>query len=129
MLWLEVRRDVLPLIQMADVAVAPSVWREPFSRSVIEPLACGIPVVATRIGGNPEILNGWLDGLLVEPGDHHDLADRLLGLADWRGDDPTLGDRCRQAIVRRLGLDHEVDTVEAALASLARRPARLLPSV
>jgi len=87
---------------MADVAVAPSVWREPFSRSVIEPLACGIPVVATRIGGNPEILNGWLDGLLVEPGDHHELADRLLGLADWRSDDPTLGDRCRQAIVRRL---------------------------
>jgi glycosyltransferase involved in cell wall biosynthesis len=126
-LWLEVRRDVLPLIQMADVAVAPSVWREPFSRSVIEPLACGVPVVATRIGGNPEILNGWLDGLLVEPGDHHELAERLLGLADWRSDDPTLGDRCRQAIVRRLGLDHEVDTVEAALASLARRTALLFP--
>ncbi len=128
-LWLEVRRDVLSLIQAADVAVAPSVWREPFSRSVIEPLACGIPVVATRIGGNPEILTGWLDEFLVQPGDPDDLGRRLLSLAGWRSSDPTLGDRCRQAIVRRLGLDREVDTVEAALASVARVRAPLVSSV
>ncbi len=119
--WLEVRRDVLALIQTADVAVAPSIWREPFSRSVIEPLACGVPVIASRIGGNPEILDGWLEQYLVDPGDPKALAEQMTEIVGWRESDPTLADRCRRAVVDRLPLDREVDTVEAALASVALR--------
>jgi glycosyltransferase involved in cell wall biosynthesis len=118
--WLESRRDVLPLIQSADVALAPSVWPEPFSRSVIEPLACGVPVLASHVGGNPEILTGWLDKFLVSPGDPGDLAAHINELEGWRTSDPGLADRCRQAVEIRLALGREVDTVEAALASLAR---------
>ncbi|MGD0312757.1 MAG: glycosyltransferase family 4 protein [Acidimicrobiales bacterium] len=119
-LWLESRRDVLSLIQTADVALAPSIWPEPFSRSVIEPLACGVPVLASHVGGNPEILNGWLAKHLVTPGDPGDLAAHINQLEGWRRSDPDLADRCRQAVVDRLALGREVDTVEAALASLAR---------
>ena len=119
-LWLESRRDVLPLIQTADVALAPSVWPEPFSRSVIEPLACGVPVLASHVGGNPEILTGWLAKLLVSPGDPGDLAAHISELEGWRTSDLDLADRCRKAVVDRLALGREVDTVEAALASLAR---------
>jgi glycosyltransferase involved in cell wall biosynthesis len=119
-LWLESRRDVLSLIQTADVALAPSVWPEPFSRSVIEPLACGVPVLASHVGGNPEILTGWLAKHLVTPGDPEDLAAHINQLEGWRDSEPDLGDRCRQAVVDRLALGREVDTVEAALASLAR---------
>ena len=119
--WLEARRDVLALIQAADVAVAPSVWPEPFSRSVIEPLACGVPVIASRVGGNPEILTGWLDNYLVPPGDVGALSERIRSLHGWRASDPELGDRCRGAVVNRLALGREVDTVEAALAAVARR--------
>jgi glycosyltransferase involved in cell wall biosynthesis len=119
-LWLESRRDVLSLIQTADVALAPSVWPEPFSRSVIEPLACGVPVLASDVGGNPEILTGWLAKHLVAPGDAEDLAAHINLLDGWRVSDPDLADRCRQAVVNRLALGREVDTVEAALASLAR---------
>jgi glycosyltransferase involved in cell wall biosynthesis len=124
-LWLESRRDVLSLIQTADVALAPSVWPEPFSRSVIEPLACGVPVLASHVGGNPEILTGWLAKHLVSPGDPGDLAAHINELAGWRTSDPGLSDRCRQAVVDRLALGREVDTVEAALASLARNRAPL----
>ena len=73
--------DVVALIQAADVAVAPSLWPEPLSRSVMEPLACGVPVVATRVGGNPEILTGWLSEYLVEPDDADALAERITGAA------------------------------------------------
>ena len=59
-LWLEARKNVEPLIQMADVVVAPSRWAEPFSRSVIEPLACGVPVVATGSEATPRSSRtGW----------------------------------------------------------------------
>jgi glycosyltransferase involved in cell wall biosynthesis len=120
-LWLEPRGDVLSLVQAADVAVVPSVWPEPFSRSVIEPLACGVPVIASRVGGTPEILSGWLSDFLVSPGDDEALATRIAALDNWRKTDPDLGERCREAIRDRLDLDHEVDTVECLLGSIARR--------
>ncbi len=121
-LWLEPRSDVLALIQTADVAVVPSVWSEPFSRSVIEPLACGVPVIASRVGGNPEILTGWMSDFLVPPGDAGALARRIEALDGWRKTDPDLGDRCRSAVVDRLALGREVDCVESLLGAIARRP-------
>jgi len=123
--WLAARHDVRPLIQAADVAVVPSLWPEPLSRSVMEPLACGVPVVATRVGGNPEILTGWLAPNLVEPGDAADLAQRVLSLGRWRRHDPGLGARCRREAEARLSLGTEVDAIEAALGeAAAQRPSR-----
>jgi len=119
-LWLEARKDVEPLIQMADVVAAPSRWPEPFSRSVIEPLACGVPVVATRVGGNAEILVDWLAEYLVPADDVDALAERIASLSAWKAEDPGLGLRCRDAVVVRLSLGQEVDAVESALAGLAR---------
>jgi len=125
--FLPAQPDVLALIQAADVAVVPSLWPEPLSRSVMEPLACGIPVVATRVGGNPEILTGWLAGYLVEPHDAAGLAERILSLHRWRLSDPGLGARCRREAEARLSLDTEVDAVEAAIDDATRarhRPSR-----
>ena len=53
------------LYQVSDITVVPSTWPEPFGRVVIESMACGTPVVASRIGGIPEILmpfDDWLFG-------------------------------------------------------------------
>jgi glycosyltransferase involved in cell wall biosynthesis len=113
--WLAARRDVVPLIQAADVAVAPSLWPEPLSRSVMEPLACGVPVLATRVGGNPEILTGWLSRYLVEPGDAEGLAHQLCAVSRWRREDPGLGTRLRAEAESRLSLSAELDAIEDAL--------------
>jgi len=118
--WLSRQRDIVPLIGSADVAVAPSVWAEPFSRSVMEPLACGVPVVASDVGGNSEILVDWLDRFLVPPKDPGALVEAIAGLEGWQQTEPDLGERCRTAVVDRLALTREVDIVEAALASVAR---------
>ncbi len=118
--WVAARPDVLGLIQAADVAVAPSLWPEPLSRSVMEPLACGVPVVATRVGGNPEILTGWLAEFLVEPHDVEGLGRRVTSLRHWRRDQPDLGRRCRHEAEARLSLEREVDEVEAAMAGAVR---------
>ncbi len=118
--FLPAQSDVLGIIQAADVAVVPSLWPEPLSRSVMEPLACAVPVVATRVGGNPEILTGWLSQYLVEPHDVRGLADALAALYRWRDEEPDLGDRCRRHAQDRLSLDAEVDAIEAALDAAAR---------
>lgn len=117
--WLAARRDVVALIQTADVAVVPSLWPEPLSRSVMEPLACGVPVVATRVGGNPEILTGWLSEYLVEPDDVEGLAQTVASVYGWRQHQPDLGARCRGEAEARLSLDDEIDAIESALGSVS----------
>lgn len=68
---------LVPLIQRAAFTVVPSEWYENYSMTVIESLACGTPVIGARIGGIPEqIIDGW-NGLLFEPGDEHELANKI----------------------------------------------------
>jgi glycosyltransferase involved in cell wall biosynthesis len=118
--WLAAQTDVLALIQSADVAVVPSLWPEPLSRSVMEPLACGLPVVATNVGGNPEILTDWLSAFLVEPHDVSGLAAKVGSLYGWRRHQADLGERCRRDAEARLSLDAEVDAIESALVEAVR---------
>lgn len=120
------RPDVVELLQAADVAVVPSLWPEPLSRALMEPLACGLPVVASDAGGNPEILTGWLSEWLVPAGDEAALAERLDALCDWRDRQPDLGDRCRKHAEEHLSLAREAGLVEQLLQEAAdgRRSAR-----
>jgi glycosyltransferase involved in cell wall biosynthesis len=62
------RAEALGYLAAADVAVLPSAW-ENFPHAAVEALALGTPVVATRVGGVPEIVVDGENGLLVEPGD------------------------------------------------------------
>jgi glycosyltransferase involved in cell wall biosynthesis len=83
----------------ADLTVLPSVWDEPFGRVVIESMACGVPCLASRTGGVPEILVCELEGLLFERGNVEDLASRISANIDWRGTNPGLAALCRQRVL------------------------------
>lgn len=108
------RREVVPLLHAADVVVVPSVFDEPFGRTVIEGMATGRPVVASRTGGVPEILTGRLEPFLFEKGDEAALADRLSGLVDWRTEQPDLADACLGRVRDAFTLNSMVDGVEAS---------------
>jgi glycosyltransferase involved in cell wall biosynthesis len=60
------RDDVPRILPAVDLLLAPS-WEEPFGRSVIEAMAAGVPVVATRVGGTAEIIDDGRTGLLLPP--------------------------------------------------------------
>jgi glycosyltransferase involved in cell wall biosynthesis len=72
--------DAASIVGAADVAAVPSVWAEAFGLAALEPLARGVPVVASRAGGLPEVVRDGVDGLLVPPGDEHALAEALVRL-------------------------------------------------
>lgn len=67
MIFTGVRRDVPRLLGAADVFALSSL-SEGVSIAILEAMAAGLPVVATRVGGNPEIVLDGQTGLLVEPG-------------------------------------------------------------
>ncbi|MDP2267412.1 MAG: glycosyltransferase, partial [Thiobacillus sp.] len=61
----------------AAALVVPSIWYETFGLVVIEAFACGTPVIASRIGALAELVREGETGLLFEPGNPQDLADKL----------------------------------------------------
>jgi glycosyltransferase involved in cell wall biosynthesis len=73
------------LLATLDVSVVPSVWYENYPFVVLEAFRAGLPVVASRVGGLPEMIRDGADGLLFEPGSEADLARALERLVEERG--------------------------------------------
>jgi glycosyltransferase involved in cell wall biosynthesis len=71
------RSDVVNLLRSSDVFVLPSL-AEGFSLSIIESLAAGVPVVATRVGGAAEIIDAGRNGFLVPPADAPALGEAVI---------------------------------------------------
>lgn len=75
--------------------VLPSIWYENFPRTLVEAMACGLPVIASRIGALAELVDEGVSGLLFEPGNAEDLASKLR----WAQDHPdavrAMGERAR----------------------------------
>lgn len=65
------------LYQEHDIIVFPSIWPEAFGRIAIEGMAAGKPVIASRIGGIPDIIKNKQNGLLIEPGNITELTKAL----------------------------------------------------
>jgi glycosyltransferase involved in cell wall biosynthesis len=107
--------QIAELYHAADVTVLPSVGSEAFGRCVIESMACGTPVVASRVGGIPEILTGDFERYLFPVRDHRALAERLASLRGWRERDPRLADRCRAHVEENFDNVAMVAAVEASL--------------
>lgn len=69
-------KAVEALYRAADIIVFPSRWQEPLGLISLEANACGKPVVATRVGGIPEVITDGENGYLVEAGEVAALAER-----------------------------------------------------
>ena len=80
--YLGLRNDVESLLPLADIILAPSRWHEAFCLTVAEAAAAGVPAIAARVGGVPEVVADGETGLLIPAADPAALAgaiDRLLG--------------------------------------------------
>ena len=90
------RADLLREYAAATLVVLPSLF-DSFPVVLLEAMATGLPVVATRVGGVPEIVEDGRSGLLVRPGDARALADAIAAMLG----DATLRARCSDAGRRR----------------------------
>jgi glycosyltransferase involved in cell wall biosynthesis len=110
------RSDAIRVMSAFDVFVLAS-WNEGLPVTVMEALTLGIPVVATAVGGTPEILTSGVEGLLVSPGRPDELAKAIDVLAG----DPDRRRQMAEAAVRRartFDIRAAMRTVEATYRSL-----------
>jgi glycosyltransferase involved in cell wall biosynthesis len=110
--FLGVRRDVAELMSAADGYVLSSAW-EGMPVVLLEAGATGIPIVATAVGGNREVVLDGRTGFLVPPGDPAALATAMLRLAELPPDQRRrLGQLGREHIDTRYSLPHVIDLWE-----------------
>ena len=114
------QEDVGPFFAAFDAFVLPSA-NEGTPVTAIEALAAGRPVVATRVGGVPDVVRDGEDGILIDPGSPEQLADALARLAG----DPELrarmGDSGRSRMIGRYAVSRLVDDVDALYRELLAR--------
>jgi glycosyltransferase involved in cell wall biosynthesis len=78
------RADVNNVFNALDIVVVPSTWEEPCSAVIQQAMALSRPVIGTRTGGTPEMVQDGVTGLLVAPADSASLADGIARLASDR---------------------------------------------
>jgi glycogen(starch) synthase len=86
--------------RVVDAVVVPSIWQEPLSRVVPEAHTCGLPVVASRRGGLPEIVTAGETGELFDPALEGDLARALLRLIEDGARLAAMSARAREVAVQ-----------------------------
>src|SRR5215813_3089755 len=88
--------DVLKLMKGAQFLIFPSEWYETFGRVAIEAFACGVPVIASRLGAIAEIVEDGHTGLLFQPGDLDDLAAKVRWAVSHPEEMNRMGTKARQ---------------------------------
>jgi glycosyltransferase involved in cell wall biosynthesis len=111
--------ELVELLRAADLVAAPSVpsrdgRREGIPVALMEAMAMGLPVVASRLSGIPELVEHDKSGLLVEPGDVGGLADAIELLCSEPALRRRLGGEAREKVLS----EFDLNTNAAALAEL-----------
>jgi glycosyltransferase involved in cell wall biosynthesis len=116
-LFLGYQEDVAPWYALCD-AVALTSASEGTPVTIIEALAAGRPVVATDVGGVPDVVDEGESGFLVAPGDTEALAERLELLARDPERRASMGAAGRERVLRRYAVERLVDDVDALYREL-----------
>ena len=128
--WLPgARDDVAQVLRSFDVFALPSL-AEGISNTILEAMASGLPVVATDVGGNGELVDAAQTGMLVPAGDDGALAHALLAYASDRDRAKSAGVAGRARAERLYGLDTMVARYAALYERLmAARSGKAIPDL
>lgn len=106
------REDIPEILRCVDVFCLPSLT-EGFNRTLLEAMACGLPVVATSVGGNVELVQNSLPGLLVPPNNSSALAAAIVELLKNRTKSQKMGMDGRRIVEENFSIETNVRQTEA----------------
>lgn len=108
----------------ASALVMPSIWYENFPRTLVEAYACGLPVIASRLGALPELVEDGVTGLLFRAGDARDLARAMRWATANPAEMARMGRNARARYDAEFTVEHNlrqlVEIYEEAIASTLR---------
>jgi N-acetyl-alpha-D-glucosaminyl L-malate synthase BshA len=111
------QEDVLPLLSVSDVFLLPSA-QESFGLAALEAMACQVPVVASRVGGLPEVIEHGVTGYLHPPDALDEMADSVVQLLTDEPRRRTLGIEAARQVSERFCADRIVPQYEACYRRL-----------
>ena len=105
------------LLPYADIFLLPS-DHESFGLVALEAMSCGVPVVATRVGGMPEVITDGRNGFLFDPGDVHGMSEVAIALAQDPERRARVAGEARATASERFDIDRAVDRYVELYAAL-----------
>ncbi|HAH21477.1 MAG: hypothetical protein A2Y00_03605 [Omnitrophica WOR_2 bacterium GWF2_43_52] len=109
------QEDTKPMVLGLDIVVHPSIKPEPFGLAVIEAMALERPVVASRLGALPEIIDDTVDGILFEPNNPQDLAQKIKLLLADDSQRQKIGKAARIKVANNFSIDKNIRSIESLL--------------
>jgi N-acetyl-alpha-D-glucosaminyl L-malate synthase BshA len=103
--------SVAKVLMACDLLLLPS-QTESFGLAALEAMACGVPVIATDVGGLPEVITNGETGYLCPVGDVNEMAGRALELLRDEGKRLAMGEKARRAALERFNIDMILDQYE-----------------
>lgn len=114
-----VGREVLSrLIRAAACIVVPSLWEETFGLVAAEGMSYGKPVIASRIGGLPEVVEDGKTGYLYDPGNVRQLAEKIDSLVSKPGQAAMMGKQARQRVLGHFTAEAHYNKIMALYAEV-----------
>lgn len=115
------RRDLGNILNAVDMFVMPSLW-EGLPLSLVLAMGAGLPVIASRVAGIPEVVQDGVTGLLVDPGDVAQLADAMVRVLLDDTLRVSLGRESRAFVRPRFGVDGYIAATTALYERLLAQP-------
>ena len=101
--------DLPSLYNQADICIVPSIWQEPFGIVALEAMACGKPVIVSRVGGLMKTVEDGKSGFLFSAGDEEDLAFKIELLLENRTLRSKMGEAARERVEKEYNWDKIVE--------------------
>lgn len=115
------RDDIYDILSIMDVLILASNYPDPLPRILIEASAMRKPIVATKVGGIPEIVEDGISGILIEPSDYKSLAEAVISLLENRPLATEMGLNARKIAESKFSIETHVREIENIYIELIKK--------